>query len=155
MSRKANVKLSQLSKLHNKNTPESKILSSTSRKFISETGREIKGINSDVSNQGNQIEMLALGESKKYVFKLKILKDQQEIEVNYEEGIILTVKNFKNIYLKNWLMDGQNGARLIYNGRELKDSSKMEDFKDDFQTDFDNDNKPMFHIFLFLIADRI
>jgi hypothetical protein len=82
------------------------------------------------------------------------LKDQKEIEVNYEEGITCGVRTFKALYLKEWLMDGIHGARLIYNGRELKDSHKMEDFSTDFEMDFENDNKPLIHVFLFNIADR-
>lgn len=149
MSKKAGVRLNQLSKLHKKLQPESRILSSTSRKFIEDSGREIVGIK---DGEGSEVTR---GESKKYFFRLKILKDQKEIEVNYEEAMTCGVKTFKALYLKDYLEDGIHGARLIYNGREIKDSHRMEDFREDFQMDFDNDTKPLMHVFLYNIADRV
>ena len=136
--------------------PESKILASTTRKIIEDSNRdEEEKVKSPTRLPGISEEALKSYEQQKKFFRLKILKEQKEIEVDFDDGIALTVREFKNQYLEEWLQDGIHGARVIYNGRELKDSHQMEEFREDFLKDVVNGNWPIFHIFLFVIADRI
>jgi len=120
---------------------DSSILGSTSRKFLKETGRKL----TVKKDQGKEDGKIVIKEEKNIV--LKIIAKQQEKFVPIGKVTHLTVKEFKIEYLEDECEEGKYGARLIWGGKELKDSHSMSEF--DF---LDN---PLIHVFLFSIADRV
>jgi hypothetical protein len=123
---------------------DSAILSSTSRKFLKDTGREMVFVKTSNQFPGSPEEILTRREIK--YLTIKIMARQSEKKINRTEIEKLTVKNFKKKFLKEFLEDGQFGARLIWNGKELRNSHMM--------TEFNFDDNPIVYVFLFKIADK-
>jgi len=141
------TKLGGLLNMRKKNQESNGILSSTSRNFLKSTGREMVVNNLKNSTQfpGAPEDVLTRREIKSII--LKIMTKQQEKKITRNEEIEnMTVKKFKEKFLKNFLADGTFGARLIWNGRELRNSHLMKEFN--------FDDNPQVYVFLFNIADK-
>lgn len=69
-----------------------------------------------------------------------------ELTAPLSETTELTVREFKDKYLEEVLDDGKYGCRLIWNGKELKDSHPL--------TEFEFDESPLFYVFLFNLAEH-
>lgn len=133
-------KIQGLSNL-NKNQLEVISQSSTSRNFLKDSNR------TQLSNalQEKSRELISTRELKS--IKFKIMAKQEEFSINLTDEIgEMTVRDFKEKYLEEHLDDGQFGARLIWNGRELRNSHQIKEFG--------LEDNPIVYVFLFNIQDR-
>lgn len=130
----------------NKNQIDIVSVSSTSRNFLKDSNRtENQESGTNIVEQPQENELISMREIK--AIKFKIMAKQKEFSIHLNEEIgNMTVAEFKNKYFEEYLEDGLYGARLIWNGRELRNSHQMKEFG--------LEDNPMVYVFLFNIQDR-
>lgn len=137
-------KISGLNSL-NKKPEDTASVSSTARMFLKDSNRTTlkqDSMNPGVTSPKDLISTRQLNE-----IKFKVMARQAQFTVSFTEEIReMQVSEFKNKFLEEYLEDGIYGARLIWSGRELRNSHQMKEF--------DLENNPMVYVFLFNIQDR-
>ena len=143
-------------------TQKERILSSTSRKFLKDTGRgEIVSVvrkkrpantvNSPSNApttpvNGTKASGFTITRREIVYLKVRIMTKKIEKSFVLDEVNDLTVRQFKAKHLKEFFEAGKYGARLIWGGKELRDSHQL--------NEFDLKDNPLVYIFLYNIADR-
>lgn len=142
---KITTKIASLNAI-NKKSMDMISVSSTSRNFLRESNRNNDKMESTSSIIEKAKDVMASRNGKKPV-KFKIMARQKELSFFIDDEIgEMTVSRFKQKFLDDYLEDGLYGARMIWNGRELRNSHQMKEFG--------LEDNPMVYVFLFNIQDR-
>ena len=122
-------------------TTDTSVLGSTSRKFLvsARTKREHLESQQDKNpaKKAKKIEK---------TLTLKIIAKAEEKSIPISHTLDLTVRQFKDEYLEDEFEEGKYDARLIWGGKELKNTHLMKDF--------DLGDNPTIHVFLFKVSDQ-
>ena len=134
--------LASPSSSRNRNTTtDTSVLGSTSRKFLTTARTRREHLESQQDKNAAKREKKI-----EKTLTLKIIAKAEEKKIPLSHALDLTVRQFKDEYLEDEFEEGKYDARLVWGGKELKNTHYMKDF--------DLGDNPTIHVFLFKVVEH-